>query len=122
MASRWLSNLLAVEIAAPARASRGSDRGPAIDPRDQHRQSVVGCAPYPLQTAQAWDRHRPNQRRQIYGAEEGTSVTGWRTFLRNHADGIAAIDLFVVPTVSFRLLYGLLIAWALAADRSCGSA
>jgi hypothetical protein len=34
---------------------------------------------------------------------------GWKTFLRNHADGIAAIDLFVVPTVSFRLLYGLLI-------------
>jgi hypothetical protein len=31
---------------------------------------------------------------------------GWRTFLRNHADGIASIDLFVVPTVSFRLLYG----------------
>ena len=31
------------------------------------------------------------------------------TFLRNHADGIAAMDLFVVPTVSFRLLYGLLI-------------
>ena len=34
---------------------------------------------------------------------------GWRTFLRNHADGIVAMDLFVVPTISFRLLYGLLI-------------
>ena len=34
---------------------------------------------------------------------------GWRTFLRNHADGVAAMDLFVVPTLSFRLLYGLLI-------------
>ena len=34
---------------------------------------------------------------------------GGRTFLRNHADGIAAMDLFVVPTISFRLLYGLLI-------------
>jgi transposase InsO family protein len=34
---------------------------------------------------------------------------GWSTFLRNHADGIAAMDLFVVPTISFRLLYGLLI-------------
>jgi transposase InsO family protein len=34
---------------------------------------------------------------------------GWRTLLRNHADGIAAMDLFVVPTASFRLLYGLLI-------------
>src|SRR5665647_95544 len=28
---------------------------------------------------------------------------GWKTFLRNHADGIASIDLFVVPTISFRL-------------------
>ena len=34
---------------------------------------------------------------------------GWKTFLHNHADGIAAMDLFVVPTISFRLLYGLLI-------------
>ena len=39
----------------------------------------------------------------------GPQSQGWRTFLRNHADGIAAMDLFVVPTVSFRLLYGLLI-------------
>src|SRR5205809_2383818 len=34
---------------------------------------------------------------------------GWRTFLLNHADGIASIDLFVVPTISFRLLYGFLV-------------
>jgi hypothetical protein len=34
---------------------------------------------------------------------------GWRTFLRNHADGIASMDLFVVPTASFQLLDGLLI-------------
>jgi hypothetical protein len=34
---------------------------------------------------------------------------GWSTFLRNHAEGIASMDLFVVKTVSFRLLYGLLI-------------
>jgi transposase InsO family protein len=39
----------------------------------------------------------------------GPPSQGWKTFLRNHADGIAAIDLFVVPTASFRLLYGLLI-------------
>ena len=34
---------------------------------------------------------------------------GWKTFLDNHADGIASMDLFVVPTISFSLLYGLLI-------------
>jgi hypothetical protein len=26
---------------------------------------------------------------------------GWRTFLSNHVDGIAAIDLFVLPTIAF---------------------
>src|SRR6516164_8629689 len=31
------------------------------------------------------------------------------TFLRNHAGGIASMDLFVVPTISFRLLCGFLI-------------
>ena len=31
---------------------------------------------------------------------------GWRTFISNHAEGIAALDLFVVPTLSFRLLFG----------------
>ncbi len=34
---------------------------------------------------------------------------GWKTFLRNHAAGIASIDLFVVPTAFFKLLYGLVI-------------
>ena len=40
---------------------------------------------------------------------KGPPSQGWKTFLHNHADGIAAMDLFVVPTISFRLLYGLLI-------------
>jgi transposase InsO family protein len=34
---------------------------------------------------------------------------GWKTFLRNHTDAIASMDMFVVPTISFRLLYGLAI-------------
>ena len=34
---------------------------------------------------------------------------GWRTFLRNHAPDIAAMDLFVVPTVGFDLLYAFVI-------------
>lgn len=39
----------------------------------------------------------------------GPASQGWRTFLRNHANDIAAMDLFVVPTISFQLLYRLLI-------------
>src|SRR3984893_10524333 len=33
------------------------------------------------------------------------SRPSWLAFLRNHREAIAAIDLFTVPTVSFRLLY-----------------
>ena len=40
-------------------------------------------------------RHRPSQ--------------GWRTFLRNHAGTLAAMDFLVVPTVTCRLLYVLLV-------------
>ena len=39
----------------------------------------------------------------------GPPSQGWKTFLHNHADGIAAIDLFVVPTIGFRLLYALVV-------------
>jgi len=31
---------------------------------------------------------------------------GWKTFLRDHAAGIASLDLLVVRTNSFKLLYG----------------
>jgi hypothetical protein len=34
---------------------------------------------------------------------------GWRTFVHNHADPIASIDMFVVPAISFGLVYGLLV-------------
>src|SRR6266849_2136187 len=39
----------------------------------------------------------------------GPPIQGWRTFLRNHAPDIAAMDLFVVPTIGFKLLHGFVI-------------
>jgi hypothetical protein len=33
----------------------------------------------------------------------------WRTFLRNHAPDIVAMDIFVVPTIGFEILYGIVI-------------
>src|SRR5882672_11386294 len=39
----------------------------------------------------------------------GPPSQGWRTFLRNHAPDIAAMHLFVVPTVGFDLLYAFVI-------------
>ena len=39
----------------------------------------------------------------------GPPSQGWRTFLHNHAPDIAAMDLFVVPTFGFDLLYAFVI-------------
>jgi hypothetical protein len=41
-------------------------------------------------------KHMVNRRRP--------PAQSWKSFLQNHADGIAAMDMFVVPTISFRLL------------------
>src|SRR5207244_13015208 len=45
---------------------------------------------------------------------------GWRTFLRNHAPDVAAMDLFVVPTIGFDLLYALSSCGSIVGT-SCGS-
>ena len=39
----------------------------------------------------------------------GGSSQTWKTFLRNHAEGIAAMDFLVVPTIGFKLLFVLAI-------------
>ena len=39
----------------------------------------------------------------------GPPRQGWCTFLRNHAPDIAAMDLFVVPTIGFDLLYAFVV-------------
>jgi hypothetical protein len=39
----------------------------------------------------------------------GPPSQGWRTLLHNHAPDIAAMDLFVVPTIGFDLLYAFTI-------------
>ncbi len=39
----------------------------------------------------------------------GPPSQGWKTFLLNHAPDIAVVDLFVVRTIGFKLLYGFVI-------------
>src|SRR5947199_4903690 len=44
-----------------------------------------------------------------YMVRGGSPSQGWKTFFRNHAHAIAAIDLFVVPTLSFERLFAFLV-------------
>ena len=43
------------------------------------------------------------------GRRDKPPSQGWRTFLKNHVGCLASMDFFVVPTVTFRLLFGFVI-------------
>ena len=108
LASWRLSVVLALEVEMSWRQTKGAARNSPTDPRHEFGQSTLGC---PLgfhgellklgidvgQTSVA--KYMARQRRP--------SSQGWKTFLRNHTDGVASIDLFAATTISFRLLYGL---------------
>src|SRR5260370_16984093 len=49
----------------------------------------------------------------------GPPSQGWRTFLHNHAPDIAAMDVFVVPTIGFDLLYAFVIVRLAPRDLLC---
>ena len=53
----------------------------------------------------------------------GPPSQGWCTFLQNHAPDITAMDLFVVPTIGFKLLYAFVIVRlsSVAFHRRCPS-
>src|SRR3981081_1168545 len=76
MALRWLPIVLALEIGATLRSADCAVRNSSADPRDEHRQPVVGRAENPWGASQARHRWRPDQRRQVYGTEEGPSLAG----------------------------------------------
>src|SRR6202035_3889036 len=109
MASRRLPFILAMEIESAGWQANSPVGDTRAYPRDEHCQSAVGSASDPWRTPQARvDIGQTSVAKYIVRRRDPPSQ-GWRTFLRNHADGIAAMDMFVVPTISFRLLYGLLI-------------
>jgi hypothetical protein len=90
----------------PSKDSAGS---PSAHSQDQSRQPIMGRITDSWRASQARHRCRANHRCKVYGEGRRPPSQGWKTFLHNHAEGIASMDLFVVPTISFRLLYGLLV-------------
>jgi transposase InsO family protein len=71
--------LLALEVTIIGRAAADRDGAARADSADEHEEPSLG------------------------------RTKGWLTFLRNHAADIAAMDLFVVPTIGFDLLYAFII-------------
>src|ERR1700704_2683803 len=109
LASGRLPSVLALEIPLSWRPTvdcRGSAR---VDPTGERGKSAVGCAAHPWRAAQARLEVAQSSVAKYMGKRCGPPSQGWCIFLRNHAPAIAAMDLFVVPTIGFDLLYVLVI-------------
>src|SRR3979409_2774080 len=97
---------MAVRIFGIRDADRG---GPArADPADEHRKSALGRAIHGELLKLGFEIAQSSFAKYMV-KRRGPPSQEWRTFLRNHAPDIAAIDLFVVPTIGFKLLYGFVI-------------
>src|ERR1700689_2363419 len=82
--------------------------------REMSSQPALGSAPDPWRAAQARHRDQSSTVAKYMVRRRGEPSPTWRSFLRNQAEGVAAIDMFGVASASFRLLYVMII---LAHDR-----
>ena len=108
MASQGLPALLAVAI-TPSGTTQDWHRSPCFDPPNGTANPLWGAPrihgellKLGIKISQAtvgrWMPWRPK-----------VPSPTWRSFLRNHLSDIAAIDMFVVATATFRLLYTLIV-------------
>src|SRR6478736_1008330 len=79
----------------PADGAAGNTRA---DPRDEYRQCTLGSATIHGELLKLGIEIGQTSVAKYMARRRGPPSQGWKTFLRNHADGIAAMDLFVVPT------------------------
>src|SRR5437763_11245552 len=112
MASRGLPPLLALEIPEPGRPATNRCGSTGADPSNEHREYALGCAAHSWRAAQARLCRGSVDGGQVHGQHRRSPVrlvkagpASCATICRR----IAAMDLFVVPTIGFNLLYVLVI-------------
>jgi transposase InsO family protein len=109
LAQGRLSLLLALEVSPLGRATADRRRAARIDPADEHGEPLWGAPRIHGELLKLGFEVAQSSVAKYMGKRRGPPSQGWRTFLRNHAVDVAAMDLFVVPTIGFDLLYAFVI-------------
>ena len=109
-----LSLVLDLEKPTSLWPANGLTRCPRVDSRDVYCESTVGRAAHSRGATEAGISVSQSTVAKYLRRHPRPPSQTWRTFLTNHASQIVAADLFVVPSVTFRLLFVLVI---LAHDR-----
>jgi transposase InsO family protein len=114
LAPTGLPALVDVEESTPARPTVGARRHPHRDSHDGGGEPALGRAADPWRIAETRiDICQATVAKYMGHRRQPPSQT-WRTFLTNHVGRIVPADFFVVPTVTFRLVFVLVL---LAHDR-----
>src|ERR1700677_2916133 len=109
LAQGRLSLLLALEIAPIGRATADRHGAARVDPADEHGEPTLGAPRIHGELLKLGFEVAQSSVAKYMFKRRSPPTQGWRTFLRNHASDIAAMDLFVVPTIGFALLYAFVI-------------
>src|ERR1700738_3248778 len=104
-----LAALLALEIASTGRAATNRDGAARASPADERRKSAWGAPRIHGELLKLGFEVAQSSVAKYMVKRRGPPSQGSRTFLRNHAPDVAAMDLFVVPTIGFDLLYAFII-------------
>src|SRR5258705_6731370 len=104
-----LPAILAMEIPLPRR-STASRRGPArADPRMSADNPLWGAPRIHGELLKLGFEIAQSSVAKYMVKRSWPPSQGWRTFLCNHSPDIAAMDLFVAPTLGFDVLYAFII-------------
>jgi transposase InsO family protein len=109
LASGRLSLLLALQIALAGRATAARDGARCADQADERREPAVGAPRIHGELLKLGYEVAQSSVAKYMVKRHGPPSQRWSTFLRNHVLEVAAMDLFVVPTIGFDLLYAFII-------------
>jgi hypothetical protein len=98
-----------LEITLAGRAAADRDGAACTDPADEHRKFALGAPRVHGELLKLGFDVAQSSVAKSMAKRRGPPSQGWRTFRWNHAPDVAAMDLFVVSTIGFDLLYAFLI-------------
>jgi hypothetical protein len=98
-----------LEIAESGRSAEDRRRFAGTDPADEIENWLWGAPRIHDELLKLGFAVEQSTVAKYMATNGGPRGQSWGTFLRNHMPHIATMDLFVVPTISFNLLYVLVI-------------
>jgi hypothetical protein len=108
VASLWIQSVLALEIAKKGTAPESRSGTARANPTDERGEPALGASRIHGELLMlGFEVAQSTVSKYMVRGRKPPSQS-WRTFLHNHAEAISAIDMCVVPTLTFERLFAFL--------------